>query len=67
MALFRRCDGYDLKKMEHKNTEPLQKVHEDKGRIEARRYIQYQDINWLRERYPDWNGLNNIGSVISIP
>jgi predicted transposase YbfD/YdcC len=50
---------------EHDNTSTLQTVDGDKGRIETRSYTQCEDIDWLRERHPDWAGLTSIGRVIS--
>lgn len=50
---------------EHDNTEFFQTVDGDKGRIETRSYSQCEDIDWLRERHPDWADLTSIGRVIS--
>ncbi len=50
---------------EHDNIESLQTVDGDKGRIETRIYTQCEDIDWLRERHPDWAGLTSIGRVMS--
>ncbi|MGD9665734.1 MAG: ISAs1 family transposase [Novosphingobium sp.] len=48
------------------NTESLQTVDGDKGRIETRSYTQCDDIAWLRERHPQWVGLTSIGRVASV-
>jgi predicted transposase YbfD/YdcC len=50
---------------EHDNIETFQTVDGDKGRMETRTYSQCEDIDWLRERHPDWAGLTSIGRVIS--
>ena len=50
---------------EHDNTEFFQTVDGDRGRIETRNYSQCEDIDWLRERHPDWADLTSIGRVIS--
>ncbi len=54
-----------VEEREHDNTGSLQTVDGDKGRIETRSYTQCEDIDWLRERHPDWAGLTSIGRVIS--
>ena len=50
---------------EHGNSVTLQTVDGDKGRIETRSYTQCEDMDWLRERHPDWAGLTTIGRVKS--
>ena len=50
----------------HENVASLQTVDGDKGRIETRSYTQCDDIEWLRERHPEWEGLLSIGRVVSI-
>ena len=47
----------------HENIESFQTADGDKGRLETRVYRQCCDVDWLRERHPDWVGLNSIGSV----
>lgn len=47
------------------NAMSLQTVDGDKGRIETRVYTQCADIEWLRDRHPDWADLSSIGRVIS--
>lgn len=37
----------------------------DHGRIEKREYYIENNINWLRERHPDWEGLAGIGACVS--
>lgn len=51
---------------DQENTESLQTVDGDKGRIETRSYIQCADMAWLRERHPQWAGLTSIGCVVSV-
>ena len=35
------------------------------GRIEKREYYVENDIEWLKEKHPDWEGLSGIGACIS--
>ena len=37
----------------------------DHGRIEKREYYIENNVNWLRERHPEWEGLAGIGACIS--
>lgn len=37
----------------------------DHGRMEKREYYVENNISWLRERHPDWEGLAGIGACIS--
>ena len=47
------------------NIKTFQTVDGDKGRIETRCYSQCDNIDWLRERHPNWAALTSIGRVIS--
>lgn len=35
------------------------------GRIEIREYYTENDVGWLKERYPEWEGLEGMGACIS--
>jgi len=61
------CEDVTLwfEEREHDNTESLQTVNGDKGRIETRSYTQCEDMGWLRERHPGWADLTSIGRVVS--
>ena len=48
-----------------KEGEPLQQVDGDHGRIETRVVRATSDIAWLRQRHPQWKGLNSIIAVTS--
>lgn len=37
----------------------------DHGRIEKREYYAENNISWLRERHPEWEGLAGIGACVS--
>ncbi len=47
------------------NSDCLQTVDGDKGRIETRRYRICDKISWLKERHPHWRGLASTGCVTS--
>ncbi len=51
---------------DQENTESLQTVDGDKGRIETRTYTQCDAIGWLQKRHPQWDGLASIGRVVSV-
>ena len=35
------------------------------GRLEKRKYYVENDIEWLKEKHPDWEGLSGIGACVS--
>ena len=47
------------------NSDYLQTIDGDKGRIETRRYWICDKIDWLKERHPHWSDLTLIGCVTS--
>ena len=47
------------------NSDCLQTVDGDKGRIETRRYWICDKISWLKERHPHWRDLTSTGCVTS--
>ena len=54
-----------FEQLDHENMPFHQTVDGDKDRIETRLYHQADQIQWLRERHPDWPQLNSIGRVIA--
>ena len=55
-----------FEEQDQENTESLQTVDGDKGRIETRTYTQCDAIGWLKKRHPHWEGLVSIGRVVSL-
>ena len=55
-----------FEEQDQENTELLQTVDGDKGRIETRTYTQCDAIDWLKNRHPQWEGLASIGRVVSL-
>ena len=51
---------------DQENTESLQSVDGDKGRIETRTYAQCDTTDWLQKHHPQWEGLAGIGRVVPV-
>ena len=59
-------DVFTIKKDVLEKTERYHKdIFGDHGRIEKRKYYVENNISWLIERQPEWEGLAGIGACIS--
>ncbi len=55
-----------FEEQDQENTESLQTVDGDRGRIETRAYTRCDAIDRLKKRHPHWEGLASIGRVVPV-
>lgn len=59
-------DVYTKKKEDLEKAGRYYKTHcKEHGRIEKREYYTENDIEWLKEKHPDWEGISGIGACVS--